>query len=55
MWNLIAVRCHAWQGGRSTPAAVRQLQVEVQRLRQRNAQAHSKEEKYKAEIAHLKR
>ncbi|CAN0072225.1 unnamed protein product, partial [Ectocarpus fasciculatus] len=43
------------EGGRSTPAAVRQLQVEVQRLRQRNAQAHSKEEKYKSEIAHLKR
>ncbi|CAB1117736.1 unnamed protein product [Ectocarpus sp. CCAP 1310/34] len=43
------------EGGKSTPAAVRQLQVEVQRLRQRNAQAHSKEEKYKSEIAHLKR
>lgn len=45
----------ARQGAKSTPAAVRQLQVEVQRLRQRNAQAHAKEEKHKSDIAHMQR
>ncbi|CAM9619974.1 unnamed protein product [Scytosiphon promiscuus] len=43
------------EGSKSTPAAVRQLQVEVQRLRQRNAQAHAKEEKYKSDISHMQR
>ncbi|CAM9356204.1 unnamed protein product [Hapterophycus canaliculatus] len=43
------------EGSKSTPAAVRQLQVEVQRLRQRNAQAHAKEEKYKSDILHMQR
>ncbi|CAM9185052.1 unnamed protein product [Pylaiella littoralis] len=41
------------EGGKSTPVAVRQLQVEVQRLRQRNAQAQAKEENYKADISHM--
>ena len=43
------------QGAKSTPAAVRQLQVEVQRLRQRSAQAHAKEEKHKSDMSHMQR
>eukprot|EP00904_Undaria_pinnatifida_P009077 jgi/Undpi1/529/HiC_scaffold_10.g03993.m1 len=38
------------EGSRSTPANVRQLQVEVQRLRQRVTQANAKEEKHRADL-----
>ena len=43
------------QGSRSTPANVRQLQVEVQRLRQRVTQANAKEEKHRADLVRSQR
>ena len=52
--------CLVWavgvvQGSRSTPANVRQLQMEVQRLRQRVTQANAKEEKHRAELIRSQR
>lgn len=52
--------CGRWsvgvvQGSRSTPANVRQLQVEVQRLRQRVTQANAKEEKHRTDLIRSQR